>query len=114
MNSSDNQILPTGHKPVPNGNPENCPYLQISQGIETKNGEIPSKKNKVSSKKNDDSDLSEEETQGLQGSCPFMSTGINRRNPDLAHFELGYEYFILFLRYKAFIFNTKVLIIYRK
>jgi len=96
MNPQDNQNIPSGHKPILNGNPENCPYLQINQKADEKFKEINIKTSTSPTKeKNDsDSDLSDDESQGTQGSCPFMPN-FKKRNPDLGHFIEGYEFFII-------------------
>ena len=91
------QPLPTGHKPIENGNPENCPFLQINKNVDEKLKEMDF--NKLSSSKIDpknnlkndsDSDLSDDEAQGPQSACPFMPS-FKKRNPDLGHFSEGYE-----------------------
>lgn len=82
--------LPAGHQPVENGNPENCPFLQIKKNVDEK----MDKNNEKTIKPNDkdsDSELSDDENQGTQGSCPFMPT-FKKRNPDLEHLSEGYEY----------------------
>lgn len=89
MNSSNPHDIPQGHKPVLNGNPENCPYLQINKKAE-ETLQTNTSKPKTSKKNDDESDLSDEETQGTQGSCPFMPS-FKKRNPDLTHLEEGYE-----------------------
>ena len=92
MNSTNQLDMPQGHKPISNGNPENCPFLQINKKAEESlQTTQPNPKPSKNTKKNDDeSDLSDEETQGLQGSCPFMPS-FKKRNPDLTHLDEGYE-----------------------
>lgn len=101
MNSSDDFQLPPGHKSLENGKKEDCPYFQIMKNSEDKNIQ----KNEKNSKNMNDSDseLSEDEIQGTQGACPFMSSA-KKRNPDLGHLEEGYEYFIFILLYYTLFF----------
>lgn len=94
MNSSDNFQLPTGHKNIENGKKENCPYFQIMNNSEDKN--IQKNENKSKNIDDSDSELSEDEVQGVQGACPFMSS-FKKRNPDLEHLEEGYEYHIFII-----------------
>lgn len=87
MNPTQNITLPPGHQSVENGDPASCPFLQIKHKTEQKFNENVEKK----IEKNDsDSDLSDDEAQGTQGSCPFMPS-FKKRNPDLAHLAEGYE-----------------------